>query len=96
MSHLSPARKDTILGHRVVPPPPMIVEGEEEYEVERVLKERRTRAGVTEYLVRWAGYDETEDQWLPEYELEHAKEAIAEFKAHAPQGGKGRRGRKRK
>ena len=84
VSHLIPAREDTIPGRIAVPPQPIVIEGEEEFEVERILKERRTRAGVTEFLVRWVGYGEEEDSWQPEYDLEHAQEAIAEFRAHAP------------
>ncbi|KAG5732344.1 hypothetical protein E4T56_gene11553 [Termitomyces sp. T112] len=45
----------------------------------RILKERRTRGGVREFLVRWKGYDESEDEWLKEYDMPHALEAIQEF-----------------
>ncbi len=93
VSHLIPERKDTILGRRQEPPPPVEIEGEVEYEVERILKERKTRGGVTHYLVRWVGYGEEEDCWVPEYNMGNADEAIASFKAHAPPAHK--RGRKR-
>ena len=58
----------------------MEIEGEEEYEVERILKKRMTAGGVTEYLIRWKGYGEADDTWEPEYNVEHAQEAIAQFK----------------
>ena len=55
--------------------------GETEYEVERILKERRKRNGSVEYLVRWVGYGQEEDQWVPDYDLEHAQEILAEYRA---------------
>ena len=41
---------------------------EDAWEVERVLKRRR-RLGVTEYLVRWAGWDEKYNSWVPEDDI---------------------------
>ena len=34
------------------------------WEVEKVLKKRRTADGQLEYLVRWRGYDQTHDSWV--------------------------------
>ena len=39
------------------PPPPVIVEGEEEYEVEKV-EDSRVSPKQLQYLVKWKGYDE--------------------------------------
>lgn len=79
VSYLIPARKDTILGRRQEPPPPDIIEGEEEQEIEQILKKRRLRSSVMQYLVRWKGFGEEDDEWLKEYQLEHAQEAVKEF-----------------
>lgn len=79
VSHLIPARSDTILGRRQMPPPPEIVDGVEEQEIERVLKKRKLRSGVVEYLVRWKGFGEEDDEWLKEYDMAHAQDAIADF-----------------
>ncbi|KAG6876007.1 hypothetical protein C0993_006263 [Termitomyces sp. T159_Od127] len=67
----------------------------EEVEIERILRERRTRGGVAEFLVRWKGYDDSEDEWLKEYDMPHALEAIQEFRANEQARGKGRRRKKK-
>jgi len=41
---------------------------EDAWEVKRVLKRRR-RLGMTEYLVRWAGWDEKYNSWVPEDDI---------------------------
>ncbi len=93
VSCLVPARNDTILGRRQVPPLPIIVEGSEEVEIERILKERRSRGGVAEFLVKWKGYDESENEWKKEYDMEHARELIEQFRVDERTRGK-RRGRR--
>ena len=49
-------------------PPPIEIDGEEEYEVEDILDHRRSGRGY-QYLVSWTGYDASENQRLPEHEL---------------------------
>ena len=49
-------------------PPPIEIDGEEEYEVEDILDHRRSGRGY-QYLVSWTGYDASENQWLPKREL---------------------------
>lgn len=44
------------------PPPPVTVEGKNEFEVERVT-DSRVRRGREEWFVVWKGYDETEGTW---------------------------------
>jgi hypothetical protein len=39
------------------PPPPIIVDGEEEFEVEEILDSRLHRGNV-QYLMKWKGYPE--------------------------------------
>ncbi|GJP56376.1 hypothetical protein CLOM_g15431 [Closterium sp. NIES-68] len=43
--------------------PPVLVQSEPEYEVESVLAHRRRRNGAVELLIRWKGYDPSEDSW---------------------------------
>jgi len=56
----------------------VIIEGEEEWEVERILNKRRVR-GKDKYLVRWKGFTVESDTWEGRENLENAKEAIEEF-----------------
>src|SRR5260221_5720337 len=64
-------------------PTPEIVEGEEgHYEIERILTSHPTRnQKSTQYLVKWKGYPDSENSWIPEKELSHAKELLAKFRA---------------
>jgi hypothetical protein len=64
-------------------PPPLLVDGEEQYEIERIVGKREVRVARgkyrIEYLVKWLGYAETEATWQDVGELDAAKEAIEEF-----------------
>jgi len=53
---LSPAPDDPIVGRRRNPqPPPELVDGEEEYIVEKILNSRMFQRKL-QYLVKWEGY----------------------------------------
>lgn len=56
--------------------------GEPEWEVEKIV-DSRTRDGVKEYLVKWAGWSSSYNQWEPEEHLEGAPEAVAAYHALA-------------
>jgi hypothetical protein len=43
-------------------PPPTLIDGEKEYEVETIL-DSWMRYNRLEYLVKWKGYDESHNQW---------------------------------
>jgi len=44
---------------------------DEEYEVEKILGKRKRQGGV-EYLIKWAGYDNSQNTWEPEENLDCA------------------------
>ena len=49
-----------VKGQKKIPPKPVIIEGEEEFEVEKILNKRTVR-GKEKFLVRWKGYMVGED-----------------------------------
>ena len=48
---------------------------EQEYEVEDIL-DKRTNGRTEEYLVKWKGYDNSENTWEPIKNLDHCRERI--------------------
>ena len=62
---LKPYEENEIHGKNFSLPPPEIVDGEESYEVETILKHRKRGRGY-QYLVKWTGYPITEASWEPE------------------------------
>jgi hypothetical protein len=80
---LSPALPDPIPGQRpALPPPPTLVDNEEEYEVEAILDSRMCYNRL-EYLVKWKGYDESYNQWEVHTQV-YAKPKIAQFHCKYP------------
>ena len=61
-------------------PPPVLVDDEEEYEVERIL-DKRTRRRKVQYLVKWLGYPDSDNTWEPIAHLRHAQDLIDDFES---------------
>jgi hypothetical protein len=60
---LTPASADPIPGcHPKLPPPPELVDGEEEYEVEEILDSKMFR-GRLRFLIKWKGYGREHNSW---------------------------------
>jgi len=70
--------KPQVEGQKKIPPKPVIIEGEEEFEVEKILNKRTVR-GKEKFLVRWKGYMAEEDIWENRENLKNAKELVEEF-----------------
>jgi hypothetical protein len=61
-----------------VRPPPDIVEGEPEWEVEEILDSKFDH-GKLLFLVKWLGWPTSENSWEDEINLENAPEVISNF-----------------
>jgi hypothetical protein len=68
------------------PPPEIAPDGDEVWEVERIVDKRIRRYGRgrrVEYLVHWKGYPDHERTWEPSENLQGARQAVAEYEAAA-------------
>jgi hypothetical protein len=78
---LTPYRETMTHGANYQHPPPDLIKGVEEYEVEIILdSQRHGRGRKLQYLVHWAGYPDSDDQWINWDDAEGAQEVIREFK----------------
>jgi len=71
--------KPQMEGQKKIPLKPVIIEGEEEFKVEKILN-KRIVWGKEKFLVRWKGYTAKEDTWEDRKNLGNAKELVEEFK----------------
>ena len=60
------------------PPSPVVVDGEEEFEVEAILRHKGSGAQRL-YQVLWKGYPITEASWEPELHLRNAPQILEEY-----------------
>ena len=70
--------KPQVEGQKKIPPKPVIIKGEEEFEVEKILNKRTIR-GKEKFLVQWKGYMAEKDIWENRENLKNAKELVEEF-----------------
>jgi len=61
-----------------MPPKSVIIEGEEEFEVEKILNKKMVRE-KEKFLVRWKGYMVEKDTWENKENLKNVKELVEEF-----------------
>jgi hypothetical protein len=63
-------------------PPPIVVNGTDEYEVKEILNEKKVRRGM-QYLVKWKGYPQSEATWEPCNQLvKHALDVVKDWEEH--------------
>jgi hypothetical protein len=78
-SLLSPYHETTTHGPNFSQPPPELIEGEEEYQVEHIMGHRRTgRGNKLQYLVKWVGYPDSDNTWEPFAQI-HAPNLIKHY-----------------
>ena len=77
---LTPYRETEFHGASYARPPPDLIGEEEQYKVEQILDERNYgRWKKKQYLVKWKGYPDSDNQWLDAKDMENTQELIAEF-----------------
>ena len=83
VSLLEPFVANPFPSRTVAPPPPEIIDGDEEFEVEEILDSRRVGRGL-QYLVRWTGYSPSDDSWQPARDLTHCQDLVNDFHLRHP------------
>jgi hypothetical protein len=81
---LTPYRETIMHGPNYQRPVPDLVDGEEEYSVEKILDSRKFgRKRHLQYLVKWEGYPDSDNMWVDKDDV-FADEKVREFKALNP------------
>ena len=83
-SLLSPYQETAAHGPNFSRPPPDLIDGEEEYEVEHIINHRHHgRTRQLQYLIKWKGYPESDNTWEPADQV-HAPELVKLYHQHSP------------
>jgi len=78
-SLLLPYKETTVHGPNFTRPPPDLIEGEEEYEVEAVVNHRRHgRWRQLQYLIKWRGYPPSDNTWETAEDM-HMDDLVKEY-----------------
>ena len=81
---LTPFKEDSDFHRRQVAPPPVVTEeGEEEFEVEKIITWERRKKGLY-YQVRWKGYGPEEDTMERAEKIAELDEVMAQYLADNP------------
>jgi hypothetical protein len=84
---LTPYRETITHGPNYQRPLPDLVDGEEEYSVEKILDSRKFgRRRRLQYLVKWEGYPDSDNMWVDKDDV-FADDKVREFKAFEPRQG---------
>jgi hypothetical protein len=81
---LTPYKETIMHGPNFTRPAPELIDGEEEYSVEKILDSRHFgRRRRLQYLVKWEGYPDAENTWVDKDDV-FADDKVREFKASNP------------
>ena len=81
---LEPAHSNVIPERTQSPPPPVKIDGEQEYEISEIsdskINKCQKHCNIV-YLVRWTGYEGTDEEtsWILANKLGHASEIVTDF-----------------
>ena len=76
------AASDPLPGQVPTPQPPVEIDGEPEWEVQRIVASR-IRRGKLQYQADWIGYDK-DDTWYPASDFRHAPTVVQAFHTEFP------------
>jgi Chromo (CHRromatin Organisation MOdifier) domain/Integrase p58, C-terminal domain len=80
VDRLIPYTETEAYGETYPQPPPELIDGEEEYEVESIITHRnKGRTRKKQFLVKWLGYPASENSWVDEKDL-HTPELLEEYR----------------
>jgi hypothetical protein len=65
------------------PPPPIEIDGEEQFEVDEILNSRVHR-GRLQYKIRWLGHEPEDDTWEPAHHVSNAELLVKQFHTTYP------------
>jgi hypothetical protein len=84
ISLLEPYEDNKFPSQEIQPPPPIIIDGEPEYELEEII-DSRLHYGKLQYRAKWTGYSPEHDKtWYPASNFENAEHAKQRFHLHYP------------
>jgi len=85
ISLLEPYENNKLPSQRQEPPPPIIIEGEPEYELEEIV-DARLYHGKLQYRAKWTGYSPEHDKvWYPASHFENAVNTKQRFHERYPE-----------
>src|SRR5712672_2563616 len=83
-SLLTPYHETEAYGPNFIKPPPDLIDGEEEYEVEAILNHRfHGRRKQLQYLIKWKGYPHSDNTWEPSENV-HADDLVKSYHKWRP------------
>src|SRR5258708_6220731 len=78
-SLLLPYQENAVHGPNFSKPPPDLIQGAEEYEVEHLVNHRRHgKSRMLQYFVKWKGYPKSDNTWEPAQNI-HAPELLKRY-----------------
>jgi len=80
---LEPTTSNTFSERIQLAPTPVIIDGEPEYEISRIVDSKIDRRWACKllYKVIWLGYEDTGDksEWIPTFKLTHTADLVSDF-----------------
>ena len=76
---LSPYKENDIHGMNFIHPPPELIKGKPEYEVEVIISHWQSGRGH-QYLIKWKGYSTRENTWEPKKNLTNTQATLDRYK----------------